>query len=149
MSAAAPPIDERITCLRLQRVLRDFGALLSVTALDDGSFHIATPFAFADGDMFPITIERREAGWRITDRGATIARLTRGHVELARSALDVIERIAGARGYALSDAHHISGDFNDLPSPRDLANLIQLEACISALIPVTGPMALHDHHPRT
>jgi Domain of unknown function DUF1828 len=149
MSVAAPPIDERITCLRLQRVLRDFGALLNVTALDDGSFRIATPFAFANGDMFPIAIERREAGWRITDRGATIARLTRGHVELARPALDVIERFVSARGYTLSDSHHISGDFNDLPSPRDLANLIQLEACISALIPVTAPMALNDHEPRT
>jgi Domain of unknown function DUF1828 len=149
MSTAAPPIDERITRLRLQRVLRDFGALLTAAALDDGSFHIATPFAFANGDMFPITIERREAGWRITDRGATIARLTRGQVELARSAFDVIECIANARGYALSGSHHISGDFADLPSPCDLANLIQLEACISALIPVDAPMAFHDHHART
>ena len=84
MSAAAPPIDERITCLRLQRVLRDFGALLSVTALDDGSFHIATQFAFADGDMFPITIERREAGWRSTGPRRHHRKTgPRGHLELA------------------------------------------------------------------
>jgi Domain of unknown function DUF1828 len=140
MSAAAQPTDKRITDLCLQRVLRDFGALLTVTALDDGSFRIATPFALTNGDMFPFFVESCGAGWRMTDRGATLASLRRGHVELARGDLDVIERVTCATGFTLSDSHHISGDFNDLPSPLDLAKGIQLEACISALIPTSAQM---------
>jgi Domain of unknown function DUF1828 len=140
MSAAAQPTDKRITGLCLQRVLHDFGALLTVTALDDGSFRIATPFALTNGDMFPVFVERRGAGWRMTDRGATLASLRRGQVELARADLDVIERVTLAAGFTLSDSRHISGDFNDLPSPLDIAKIIQLEAGISALIPTRARM---------
>jgi hypothetical protein len=137
-ATAAPT---RVTCLRLQRVLHDFGALLAVTTLDDHSFRVSTPFSFANGDMFPIVLERRGTGWRITDRGGTIANLTRGHVELAQGDLDLIEAIASANGYTLSGSRHISADFDDLPSPRDLASLIQLEACISALVSGTTAMS--------
>ena len=131
----------RVTCLRLRRVLHDFSGLLAVTTLDDRSFRVSTPFSFANGDMFPIVLESRGTGWRITDRGGTIANLTRGHVELAQGDVDLIETIAYASGYTLSGSRHISADFDDLPSPRDIASLIQLEACISAVASANTAMS--------
>lgn len=134
MSAAAQPrIDTQITRLRLQRVLHDFAALLDVTAIDDHSFRIASPFSFASGHMFPIMVEARATGWRLTDGGGTIANLTRGHVELAHRDIDLIETIAHMSGFTLSASCHLSANFDDLPSPRDIANLIQLQAGISVL----------------
>ena len=136
-TTAAPTL---VTGLRIRRVLHDFGALLAVTTLDDDSFRVSTPFSFANGDMFPIVLESRGTGWRLTDRGGTIANLTRGHVELAQGDIDLIETIASVSGYTLSGSRHISADFDDLPSPRDLARFIQLEAGISALIPTSAQM---------
>jgi Domain of unknown function DUF1828 len=137
-TTAAPT---RVTSLRIQRVLHDFSALLAVTTLDDHSFRVSTPFSFANGDMFPIVLESHGTGWRITDRGGTIANLTQGHIELAQGDIDLIETIAYASGYTLSGSRHISADFDDLPSPRDIASLIQLEACISALASATTAMS--------
>ena len=130
MSAAAHP-DERITRLRLQRVLHDFGALLAVTASDDESFKVSTPFSFTNGDMFPIVFETRETGWRITDRGGTIENLTRGQGQLTDRQIDAIETIAHARDFTLSKSHHISAECDDLPTPRRIADLIAIEARIS------------------
>src|SRR5947209_1244241 len=64
--------DERITRLTVQRIMHDFGALLAVTALDNQSFEIMTPFWFTSGEMFPLVIETRGPGWRITDRGRIV-----------------------------------------------------------------------------
>jgi Domain of unknown function DUF1828 len=136
-TTAAPT---RISCLRLQRVLHDFSAILAVTTLDDHSFQVSTPFSFANGDMFPVVLESRGTGWRLTDRGGTIANLTRGHVELAQRDIDLIETIAHASGYTFSGSRHISADFDELPPPRDIARFIQLEAGISALIPTRAQM---------
>ena len=69
---AQPHADERITRLTLQRIMRDFGELLTVTASDNHSFEITTPFSFTSGQMFPLVIETREPGWRITDRGRIV-----------------------------------------------------------------------------
>jgi hypothetical protein len=137
-TTAAPT---RITCLRLQRVLHDFGALFAATTLDDDSFRVSTPFSFANGDMFPIVLESHGTGWRLTDRGGTVASLTRGHVELAQGDIDLIETIADASGYTVSGSRHISADFDDLPAPLDIAGLIQLEASISALVSATTAMS--------
>jgi hypothetical protein len=137
-TTAAPT---RITRLRLQRVLHDFSELLAVTTVDDHSFRVSTPFSFANGDMFPIVLESRGTGWRITDRGGTIANLTRGHVRLAHADIGLIETMAHASGYTLSGSRHLSADIDDLPSPRDIASLIQLEAGISALASATTAMS--------
>jgi hypothetical protein len=99
MSATAQTHSDRwIARLRLQRVLHDFGETLAVTAIDDHSFRVSTPFSFANGDTLPIVVETRGTGWRITDRGATIANLTQGHFELADPDIDLIETIADATG---------------------------------------------------
>ncbi len=149
MGRQATAVATRITSLRLQRVLHDFGALLAVTAIDDESFRVATPFSFANGDMFPIVIETRGTGWRLTDRGDTVATLTGGQVELAQRHLDLIKAIAEASGFTLSGSHHISADFDDLPSPQDIANLIALQARISALPHDIAPMPLAITRART
>lgn len=133
MSAATPTYtNQRITRLCLQRVLHDFGELLTVTAIDDHSFKVSTPFCFANGDEFPIMIETRETGWRMTDRGGTIANLTRGHVPLTDCQINLIKAIAHTRDFTLSDSHHISADLDKLPS-RDIANLIHVQSRISEL----------------
>jgi Domain of unknown function DUF1828 len=136
-TTAAPT---RITCLRLQRVLHDFSGLLAVTMLDDHSFRVPSPFSFANGDMFPIVLESRATGWRITDRGGTIANLTREQPELAQRDIDLIETIAHASGYTFSGSRQISADFDELPPPRQFARFIQLEAGISALVPTSAQM---------
>jgi hypothetical protein len=133
-TADQPRVDERITCLRLQRVLHDFGELLAVTAIDNHSFWVSTPFSFANGDMFPIVVESRGTGWRITDRGGTIANLTRAHIELTDAHTDMITAIAQSSGFTISDSHVIAADFDDLPTPRDLADLIQVEARVGVLL---------------
>jgi hypothetical protein len=123
--------DERITCLRLQRVLHDFANALQVAATDDGAFLVSSPFRLPNGEMFPIVIEPRPAGWRITDRGDTAA-----HLDLAElSAADVeeLKTIAESEGLDLSDTLVLSAEFDDLPTPADVANLVQAEARISAL----------------
>jgi hypothetical protein len=149
MSATAQTHSDRwIARLRLQRVLHDFGETLAVTAIDDHSFRVSTPFSFANGDTLPIVVETRGTGWRITDRGATIANLTQGHFELADPDIDLIETIADANGFMVSASHHISADFDDLPSPRDIANLIQLETLVSALGHAL-PDILGDHGQRS
>jgi hypothetical protein len=137
-ATAAPT---RITCLRLQRVLHDFGAFFAATTLDDDSFRVLTPFSFANGDMFPIVLESHGTSWRLTDRGGTIANLTRGHVELAQGHIDLIETIAEASGYTVSGSRLISADFDDLPAPLDIAHLIQLEAGITALASATSALS--------
>ena len=134
MSAATQTYtNQRITRLRLQRVMHDFGETLTVTTLDEESFRVSTPFLFTNGDMFPIMIETRATGWRLTDRGETIATLTRGHGQLTDHQIDLITAITHARDFTLSNSHHISVDLDDLPTPRHIANLIQLQAHISEL----------------
>jgi Domain of unknown function DUF1828 len=134
MSAVNQPrVDERIVRLRLQRVMHDFGETLTVTTLDEESFRVSTPFFFTNGDMFPIMIETRETGWRLTDRGGTIANQTRGHAQLTDHQIDLIKAIAHPRDFTLSNSHHISVDLDDLPTPRHIADLIQLQARISEL----------------
>ena len=123
--------DERITCLRLQRVLHDFANTLQVAATDDGAFLVSSPFRLPNGKMFPIVIEPRPAGWRITDRGDTAA-----HLDLADlSAADVeeLKTIAESEGLDLSDTLVLSAEFDDLPTPADFANLVQAQARIGAL----------------
>jgi Domain of unknown function DUF1828 len=138
MSAATQPhTDERIARLRLQRVMHDFGALLAVTAIDDHSFKVSTPFSFGNGDMYPIVFESHGTRWRITDRGGTIANLTRTHGELTHAHIDTITAIAQSSGFTISQAHAITADFDDLPTPRDIADLIQLETRISDLLRTT------------
>jgi Domain of unknown function DUF1828 len=138
MSAATQPhTDERITRLRVQRVLHDFGALLTVTAIDNHSFKVSTPFSFTNGDMYPIMIETRQTGWRITDRGVTIASLARGHRKITDHHIDTIAAIAHAAGFTLSRSHDISADYDHLPTPPNIADFIQVETHISNLLRTT------------
>ena len=130
-----PSTDERITRLRLQRVMHDFGEALIVTAIDDHSFRVSTPFSFANGDMFPIVVENRGIGWRLTDQGGTIASLARAHGELGDTHIDVMKELAQSSGFTISDSHHITADFDDLPTPHDIADLIQVETRIGGLFP--------------
>ncbi len=123
--------DERITCLRLQRVLHDFANTMQVAAIDDGAFLVSSPFRLPNGKMFPIVIEPRPAGWRLTDRGDTAA-----HLDLADlSAADVeqVKTIAESEGLDLSDTLVLGAEFDDLPTPADLANLVQAQSRIGAL----------------
>lgn len=124
---------ERVRLLRLQRVLHDFGESLAVTALDEESFVVSTPFSFANGRMLPIVFGSRAAGWRMTDRGRTIGNLALERVELTDADLETISAIAGSWGFTMSDSCVISADFDDLPTPRDVANLVQAEARIDVL----------------
>src|SRR5437660_43981 len=118
MSAGTQPrTEQRIARLRLQRVLHDFGETLAVAVLDDNSFRVASPFSFVNGEMFPVVVETRGSGWRLTDRGDTIATLTRIHGQLDHRDVDVIVSLAHANGFTVSAAYHLSADFDDLPSP--------------------------------
>jgi Domain of unknown function DUF1828 len=129
--AEGRPTDERITCLRLQRVLHDFGNSLHVVAIDDGAFLVSSPFRLPSGEMFPIVIEPQPTGWRLTDRGETAA-----HLDLADlSAADVqqLKLDVQSDGLELSDTLVLSAEFDDLPTPSDLANLVQAQARIGGL----------------
>ena len=131
---AKPHADERITRLTLQRLMHDFGELLVVTALDDHSFKVTTPFSFTSGEMFPIVVETRDASWRLTDRGHTIASRAREIGELTDHHVDEIAGIARASGFTFSDSHQIFADYDDLPTPVQLARLIQVEAVVGHLL---------------
>jgi hypothetical protein len=125
--------DARIIRLRLQRVLHDFGETLTITTIDAGSFKVSTPFAFANGEMFPIVLEVRGAAWRITDRGGTIAHLSRHRRELAMQHIDAIRATVRATSFTISDANVVSADLDGMPSPRDIADFIQIAARIGGL----------------
>jgi Domain of unknown function DUF1828 len=135
MSAMAQShANERITRLTLQRIMHDFGELLAVTALDEHSFKVTTPFTFANGEIFPIVIETHETGWRITDRGNTLASCVRDTAELTEHHINKVTEIVRANGFTLSDSHHIYADYGDLPTPIQLARVIQVEAAIGNLL---------------
>jgi hypothetical protein len=130
-SERRPTPHERITCLLLQRVLHDFANSLQVAATADGAFLVSSPFRLPSGEMYPILIEPSPTGWRLTDRGATAA-----HIDLTEfSAADVEElrMHVESEGLELSDTLVLSAEFDDLPKPSDLANLVQAQACIGAL----------------
>jgi hypothetical protein len=134
MSAIAQTsTDQRITRLCLQRVLHDFGELLEVIPIDDTSFRVSTPFSFDNGDHLPIVVETRGTAWRITDRGDTIAYLTRGHIELTEFHKDLIQAIVRTSGFTLSASNHIRAEFDELPSPVDIAKIIEIEVGIGLL----------------
>ena len=95
---AQPHADERITRLTLQRIMRDFGELLAVTALDNRSFEITTPFSFTNGEMFPLVIETREPGWRITDRGRVVTSCAREIGELTERHLSEVAGLVRGAG---------------------------------------------------
>jgi Domain of unknown function DUF1828 len=90
-------------------------------------------FAFAKGDTFPIVLQSRGTGRRVTDQDGTIANLARTASELTDAHFDAIKAIAESNGFTISDTHVISADYDDLPTPRDIANLIQAEARVSDL----------------
>jgi hypothetical protein len=123
--------DERITCLRLQRVLHDFGNTLQVAATEDGAFLVSSPFQLPNGKMFPIVIEPRPAGWRLTDRGDTAAHLDLA--DLSAANVEQLKTIADSEGLDLSDTLVLSAEFADLPTPADIASLVQAQARIGAL----------------
>jgi hypothetical protein len=126
-----PTSDERITCLRLQRVLHDFGNALQVAVIDDGAFLVSSPFRLPNGMMFPIVIEPRPTGWRLTDRGDTAAHL--GLADPSAADVEELKSIAESEGLDLSDTLVLSAEFDDLPTPTDLANLVQAQSRIGAL----------------
>jgi hypothetical protein len=130
-SEGQPTVDERITCLLLQRILHDFANSMHVAAIPDGAFLVSSPFRLPTGEMFPIVIEPRPTGWRLTDRGATAA-----HIDLTDLTATDVEQLkmdVESEGLELSDTLVLSADFDDLPTPSDLANLVQAQARIGAL----------------
>lgn len=57
----------------------------------DGALMLRAPFRYPDGDEYPIHLaEAAPAGWRLSDRGHTLMRLSYEH--------DVDELMDGARG---------------------------------------------------
>ena len=130
-SESRPTPHERITCLLLQRILHDFANSLQVAATADGAFLVSSPFRLPSGEMFPIVIEPRATGWRLTDRGATAAHLDL--VELSAADVEQLKAHVESEGFELSDTLVLSADFDGLPTPSDLANLVQAQACIGAL----------------
>jgi hypothetical protein len=131
---AQPAADERITRLTLQRIMRDFGELLAVTALDNHSFEITTPFSFASGEMFPLVIETREPGWRITDRGRIVGSCAREAGALTDRQTSEVARVVRASGFTFSESHQIYADYDELPTPVQLARHIQVEAVVDHLL---------------
>ncbi len=135
MSAIAQPhADERITRLTLQRIMRDFGELLSVNVLDSHAFEITTPFSFTSGEMFPLVIETREPGWRITDRGHIVTSCARETGELTDQHISEVARVVRASGFSFSESHQIYADYDELPTPVQLARHIQVEAVVDHLL---------------
>lgn len=133
-ATAQPHVDERITRLTLQRIMRDFGELLAVTALDSHSFEITTPFSFGNGEMFPLVIEIREPGWRITDRGQVVATCARETRELSDQQMREVGEVARASGFTFSASHQIYADYDELPTPVQVARHIQIEAVVDHVL---------------
>lgn len=135
MSAIARPhADARITRLTLQRIMRDFGEVLTVIVLDDHAFQVTTPFSFASGEMFPLVFETRDAGWRITDRGHIVESRAREVGELSDHQLNEIAEIVRSSGVRFSESHQIYADYDELPTPAELAHHIQVEAVVGHLL---------------
>ena len=114
--------------------MRDFGELLTVTALDNHSFEITTPFSFTSGEMFPLVIETREPGWRITDRGRIVESGVRESGELSDQQMREVARVVRASALTFSESHQIYADYDELPTPSQLARHIQIEAVVGHLL---------------
>ena len=60
-----------------QALCNTFCADIEVIDHGDGFWHVVTPFSFADGDSYPIYLERQESGTlRLTDKGRTLMHLS-------------------------------------------------------------------------
>jgi hypothetical protein len=114
--------------------MRDFSELLTITALDNHSFEITTPFSFTSGEMFPLVIETREPGWRITDRGHIVESCARAAGELSDQQVREVARVVRASGFTFSESHQIYADYDELPTPVDVARHIQVEAVVGHLL---------------
>lgn len=123
--------SERIA--ELDRLLRDFCGALSVQPLQDGSFSLATPFLFGDGDALPIIAEHSDDGWRLTDRGGAAAHLFFDDIELTEARMNALGRLAGSDGCELDNSLVLAADLDAAPSAYDLADFIQAVAHIGAI----------------
>lgn len=88
----------------LQATLRGFIAeAFSLERLDADALLLHTPFAFDDGDGFPLVLEHTADGWQITDRGGSVEHLSYYDVNLTESRKHVIKEIARTAGLKVDD----------------------------------------------
>ena len=87
----------------LQNLLRECPRRgVRVERRPDGALMLRTPFRYPDGDEYPVRLaEAKPAGWRLSDRGHTLMRLSYEHdvdslMDGARGAL--VERIVAESG---------------------------------------------------
>jgi hypothetical protein len=115
-----------------EQLKHDWCDSFSIEELPDGGLTVTTPFAFGDGDGYPVVVERREGRWRITDRGLAVSHLQFSELEFTGGRRQQIGRIAVAHGYSFVD-DVLAFDLDDLPSVEDIADFLVLVAQVSGL----------------
>ncbi|KAA0235939.1 MAG: DUF1828 domain-containing protein [Actinobacteria bacterium] len=99
----------------------------------DGSFELATPFLFPDGDVLPVVIERTLSGWSLTDRGRASAHLFFDDDSVPTDAQQrTLERIARARGVTYVDGA-LKAEFDQLPDAFKIADFVQVVAQVGVI----------------
>lgn len=107
-------------------------ASFAVHEVNPGQFVLQTPFQFEDGDGFPVVIERHEKGWRITDLGGAASHLAVDDVDFTPARLEMLVDIAEGSGFDFEDLV-LSRAQSELPSPFDIADVLQAIAQLSAI----------------
>lgn len=117
-------------------LLGGFCERLRVTQLKDGAFSIATPFAFPDGDGYPVVLEELAGGrWQFTDRGSACGHLFFDGVEMTEYRLGFIRRTAENGDLRLTERYELKSEtFDTLPEPDDLADFLQGVARIGSVV---------------
>lgn len=92
--------------------------ILGLQALGTDRAAVLSPFTFDDVDRFPVVVERRGVGWRLSDEGGSAQHLSYADVDFDKGnrAL-LIERIARRHGLEFVE-WELSRDLDHPPRPR-------------------------------
>jgi hypothetical protein len=122
--------------------MKQFRGSFQFFELESDRFVLQTPFQFEDGDGFPIVLERRADGWRLTDEGSTASHLTVDEVDLTPARLEMLVDIAAGSGFGF-DNFALMRTQADIPDVFDIADLVQAIAQLISIRYVTRDRVQH------
>lgn len=96
-----------------------------VTDISNGILSIHVPFRYGDGDPFVVLLELGDAGWRLTDGGATALHLSMQHVTWnSQQRRWAIEDTARQRGTKLDEFGTLTRPLSGPPTWDDIAEFV-------------------------